>query len=99
MFNIGVTNTSVVQVAPTPTNYKLCAFYNLAFYDYLLIPCEGGPVTGRYVVLQLLATNFLHMCHFQVIPSKFRLFSLDWYLKKGHYKYVLYLTILTWMQI
>jgi hypothetical protein len=73
-FNIGITNMSVIDLKPAPHNYQLFAHHEQPFRDYLLITCEGGPVTGRYVVLQLLGTDHLHMCPFQVftqVPREF----------------------------
>ena len=46
-FVIGVTNTSVEEVPPAPDNYQQCAHHVQPFRDYLLLACDGGPITGR----------------------------------------------------
>ena len=73
-FYVGVTDLSPHDVPPYPhpPSYKLCLYYRGAFERRATntIACSF-PVSGRYVVIQLLsAGNSLSLCEVEVYTGK-----------------------------
>jgi hypothetical protein len=68
-FNVGVTNTSPTELAPTPDNIEVCATQEaaLAAGETKTFDCVA---TGRYVVVQHIGTNYLALCEVEVLGGK-----------------------------
>ena len=72
-FYVGVTDNLPTTVAPTPSpiNYELCHHYagQVPQGARERILCDG-PVTGRYLIVQLTGTNYLTLCAVEAYASK-----------------------------
>jgi len=69
-FVVGVSNLSPEQRAPKVGSYPVCATFNGAptKQEPITLTCKGAP-TGRYIVVQLLNTNYLEICELEVFSS------------------------------
>ncbi len=70
-FVVGVTDDSPSDVAPDPAtpSYQLCSSYNGTFpgRTRARVVCDDtGPVSGRYVIVQLTGTDHLPLCEVEV---------------------------------
>jgi hypothetical protein len=84
---VGVTDTSPVDVAPTPGQYAVCAHAaSQGAGESKRFPCKAS---ARYVIVQLLDRNYLTLCEVVVSGGGF-LCSLFLYMDLYHLVLYLY---------
>ena len=67
-FNVGLAHCSPWEVAPAPGNYDVIAHEAGALGAGVTAAYDTGtcPLSGRYVVIQILATEILTLCEVKV---------------------------------
>ena len=70
-FNVGLTDRDPTVIGPYPGGYHLCARVRdkLAISTTTTITCNPN-VSGRYLVIQLMITQYLNMCEVEVYARR-----------------------------
>ena len=72
-FYVGVTDDAAAAQAPTtfPLNYEVCYDHQPAVAQSrrVRLVCDSA-LTGRYVIIQLKGTSYLHMAEVEVYAGK-----------------------------